>query len=63
MLKTLFECINRDEDYWLNNSKVIKTPDIICMEKEKHHWKSLVIMQNYFSLLLKVYVTMISYSG
>ncbi|HHX23202.1 MAG TPA: glycosidase [Thermoanaerobacterales bacterium] len=35
MLKTLFECINRDEDYWLNNSKVIKTPDIICMEKRE----------------------------
>lgn len=28
MLRALFECIKRDEDVWLKDSKIMKTPDI-----------------------------------
>ncbi|NLZ51983.1 MAG: glycosidase, partial [Thermoanaerobacteraceae bacterium] len=34
MLRVLFECIKRDEEIWLKDSGIIKTPDVFTIEQE-----------------------------
>lgn len=53
MLKALFECIRRDEDLWLKDSKIIKAPDIFETEQDDVPLKVCCNYKEYLDLFLE----------